>query len=180
MSEKSSSIKVLTSLFGYGVYFPARIVANSLETAEYDSEVLLVEHLFTDAKRKTFEASKTAFSKNYKLAKLATKLSIDSSNMFDRDKVETLFKRWEAAKVSEFLCFSGLWLDLLSLYSKSNPQLSVKLCRLDAGDAVTWRTNDEITIQETYSFLDLHEGNINFKLSIPTLNNIPFLSLIHI
>ncbi|QHI35466.1 Processive diacylglycerol beta-glucosyltransferase [Kordia antarctica] len=174
MSKKIAAPKVLTSLFGFGVYFPARITANSLKTVGFDSEVLLIEHLFTDAKRKTFEASKIAFSKNYKLAKLATKLSVDSSDMFDPDKVEILFKRWEAAKVSEFLCFSGLWLDLLSLYSKSNPQLSVKLCRLDAGDAVTWRMNDEVAIQETYSFLDLNEGKINYKLSIPTLHYIPF------
>ncbi|MBC8754078.1 hypothetical protein H2O64_05310 [Kordia sp. YSTF-M3] len=164
----------MTSLFGFGVYFPARIVANSLNAAGFDSEVLLIEHFFTDAKRKTYEASKTAYSKNYKLAKLATKLSIDSSDMFDTAKVETLFKRWKEEKISEFLCFSGLWLDLLSLYSKYNPQLSVKLCRLDAGDAVTWRTNDEIVIQETYSFLDLPEGKINYKLSIPTLHYIPY------
>ncbi|WP_430409977.1 hypothetical protein [Kordia sp.] len=166
--------KILTSLFGFGVYFPARIVANGLKTAEFDSEVLLIEDVFTDAKRETFEASKIAFSKNYKLAKLATKLSINSSEMFDLDKMKTLFKQWKEANVSEFLCFSGLWLDVLSLYAKSVPKVNVKLCRLDAGDAVTWRINDELAIQKTYSFLNLTESKINYKLSIPTLQYIPY------
>jgi len=174
MIKKSSSQKILTSLFGFGVYFPARIVANSLENAGLDSEILLIEHFFTDEKRKTYEDSQTAFRRNYRIAKLASKLSIDSSNMLDLEKVETLFKKWEEENVSEFLCFSGLWLELLSLYVKINPQIRIKLCRLDAGDAVTWRVNDAITIQKSYSFLDLKVEKINYKLSIPTLNAIPY------
>ncbi|WP_420574459.1 hypothetical protein [Kordia sp.] len=174
MSKESFSPKILTSLFGFGVYFPARIVANGLKIAEFDSEVLLIEHLFTDEKKKTFEASKIAFQKNYRLAKLATKLSIDTSEMFDLEKVETLFKQWKEAQVSEFLCFSGLWLNILSLYAEHNPKISIKLCRLDAGDAVTWRTNNKVSIQKTYSFLDLKRGYINYKLSIPSLNYISY------
>ncbi len=174
MFQKKAAPKVLTSLFGFGVYFPARIVANSLKLDGFDSEVLLIEHVFTKEKQKTFEASKVAFRKNYKLAKLATKLSVDTSEIFDQVKLEILFNEWEEEQASEFLCFSGLWLHVLFLYAKRNPKISVKLCRLDAGDAVTWRINDEISIQETYSFLDLNNSKINYQLSIPTLSYIPY------
>lgn len=174
MIEKAPPPKVLTSLFGYGVYFPARIVTNGLKAASFDSDILIIEDLFTNDKRKTFEESRKAFGKNYRLAKLATKLSIDSKEMFNPEKVETLFTKWKEEQVCHFLCFSGLWLSILSLYSKRNNSIQVNLCRLDAGEAVTWRNNDNVEINKTYSFLDLKEKKINYRLEIPTLNYTPY------
>lgn len=176
MKQKTSrskvvSIKILTSLIGYGVYFPAKITYERLKAAGFDAELLIFEKLYTPDKKKLFQESKVSFGKNYRLAQLATKIPVDYMSSTDTLSIDQLYQDWDKNDTHDFLCFSGLWFNVLKNYKPKCSAKNVKCCRMDAGDAYTWSNRSHLEIDHSYYFFQLTSKAINFTFNIPDLKH---------
>jgi|GEM_PF-3250192 len=164
-----SRIAVLTSVIGYGVYFPALITSGQLREQGVDTRVFILEHLLSEAKREVFKKSRDSFRKNYNLAKLAAKFPVQYSDNLADGAVEALFAGWRAEGITHFLCFSGLWLDILARYRRLQPGLVVSCCRIDAGISPAWAVQEAHPdlVNHAYCFFSPAEGRINYLLNVP-------------
>jgi hypothetical protein len=161
-------IQILTSLIGYGVYIPACLVAQKMSVSGLlKADVRVIEQLYTPAKKKIFQETRQAFTKDYRLAKLAAKVPVDYGQALDPLQVEQLYRTWDEAGLTEFLCFSGLWFSVLHTYCERRPGCRVFCCRLDAGTAHTWENSAGLRIEKQFFFFDLHQKKINYKMNIP-------------
>ena len=174
MLPDSGSLVILSSMMGYGVYLPARIVNRQLSAAGIPSALYLIENLFTAEKKKTFLASRKAFGKNYRLAQLAAKVPVDYHSCIDQEAAHLLYEIWDQNGVTGFLCFSGLWLEVLEGYVPASGIKNIRCCRIDAGESPTWANRDYTKVDHLYYFSDLHNRTINYKLSIPSLQPVSY------
>jgi hypothetical protein len=161
-------------MMGYGVYLPALIVSRRLARAGIDSEVYLVENLFTDEKKKTFRATRQAFGKNFRLAQLAAKVPTDYHACIDRNEADRIYDLWNEQMATDFLCFSGLWLDMLEDYIPGSGIKNITCCRIDAGEATTWANRNNIKIDRTYYFSNLQTKEINYTLAVPAIQALSY------
>ncbi len=174
MLPRQGPVSILSSLIGYGLYLPAQIICRRLQGAGIPSELYLVERLFTEEKKKTFQASRHAFGKNFRLAQLAARVPVDYHSSISQTEAEGIYEIWRANNVTEFLCFSGLWLELLNGYVPPSGNKRIRCCRIDAGEAQTWANLKNVPIDHTYYFSDLPRKQINYTLSITGLQPVSY------
>ncbi|HEY0057787.1 MAG TPA: hypothetical protein VGB56_01560, partial [Flavisolibacter sp.] len=167
-------VGILSSLIGYGLYLPAQIICRRLQEAGIPSQLYLVEKLFTEEKKKTFQASRHAFGKNFRLAQLAARVPVDYHSSISGSEAERIYELWRTNNVTEFLCFSGLWLELLNGYVPPSGSKRISCCRIDAGEAQTWANLSNVTIDHTYYFSNLPGKQINYTLSIAGLQPVSY------
>lgn len=173
MLDKPAPVAILSSLIGYGLYLPAQIINQRLQKANIPSRLYLVETLFTEEKKKTFQASRQAFGKNFRLAQLAARVPVDYHSSIAEREAKRIHEVWRRDNITEFLCFSGLWLQLLNNYEPPSGVKRIRCCRIDAGEAQTWANPNGVPIDHTYYFSDLPAKKINYTLSLP---NLPFMN----
>ncbi len=176
MSSNPGPISILTSALGYGVYVPAKIVQRQLAAMGIPSSCYIIEGLLNQDKRKIFQETKSAFASNFRLAQLATKMPIDYTPGLDPAAVQALYQEWDRKQVSNFLCLSGLWFEVLKDYQALSGHKNIRCCRMDAGHAPTWLNRNNISIGKTYYFFDLEAGKVNYTLNIPSLNPTDFIN----
>jgi hypothetical protein len=176
MLSNPGPVGILSSLIGYGLYLPAQIINKRLQKAGIPSQLYLVETLFTEDKKKTFQASRHAFGKNFRLAQLAARVPVDYHSSISEAEAERIYESWRAGNVTEFLCFSGLWLELLNGYVPSSGSKRIRCCRIDAGEAQTWANLTNVGIGRTYYFSNLPDKKINYTLSIAELQSVSYES----
>lgn len=174
MPDQRAPIAILSSLIGYGLYLPAQIINQRLRKKGIPSQLYLVETLFTEEKKKTFQASRQAFGKNFRLAQLAARVPVDYHSSISESEAERIYGLWRAQNITEFLCFSGLWLELLKGYEPASGEKRIRCCRIDAGEAQTWTNLDNVPIDHTYYFSDLPQKKINYTLSIEGLEPLAY------
>ncbi len=173
--HQNKRVVILTSVIGYGIYFPSLLIRNGLRKAGMFNAIYTIEHYFTTEKLARFEASRVAFKKDYRIAKMAAKMPIENKTLLSDKKIEELFREWDAIGASRFLCFSGLWLPVLHKYKESK-HVNIDCCRIDAGISPTWSGEQasSLAINKTYGFFDLQQEKINYTLGIPGFKPAPF------
>ncbi|GEM62213.1 hypothetical protein SF1_01950 [Sphingobacterium faecium NBRC 15299] len=171
---KPYTLKILTSLIGYGIYLPAQIIQQQLAASGIASEILIFEWLYDQEKKKIFSDSAAAYADNYKLAQLATKIPVNYQASTDPKLVEKLYQQWTQEEQTHFLCLSGLWFAILKNYHPPFAQKTIHCCRMDAGHAHTWSNHQQLTIDRSYFLFDIQHKKINYAFHIPELKNITY------
>ncbi|MEN5086526.1 hypothetical protein ABE426_08655 [Sphingobacterium faecium] len=171
---KPYSLKILTSLIGYGIYLPAQIIQQQLAASGIASEILVFEWLYDAEKKKTFSDSAAAYADNYKLAQLAAKIPVNYQASTDPALVERLYQQWMQEEQTHFLCLSGLWFAILKNYHPPFALKTINCCRMDAGQAHTWSNEHQLVIDRSYFLFDIQLKKINYAFHIPELKHIPY------
>jgi hypothetical protein len=169
------SIKILTSAIGYGTYFPALLVKKNFERMGMAAEILLFERLYNTEKKKLFRDTAEAFATNFKLAQLANKVPVDYRASTDESQVNARYADWSKETSIHFVCFSGLWFEILKDFRPASTQIKISCCRMDAGHAHTWVNHSRLAIDDVYYFFDMAKQQINYRFEIPAFSCRPYM-----
>ena len=175
-SNKKVTIHILSSVIGYGVYFPALVLYKQLKQLDFNVHIHIIERFFNEKATTQFQKTKEAFQKNVRLVKIASQLSVSYTNKFDEDRISALFKTWKGTNSTHFLCFSGLWLEILNRYKSNEPAIIIDSCRVDTEVSATWEALDRYKdlIRLDFSFFNAAKQTVNYILTIPSIKPKPF------
>jgi len=173
---KKITINIVTSIIGYGVYFPARIIYEQLKARDYDVHIYIIERYFETKAMSEFERTKSSFKKDVRLVRIASRIPVSYVSKLNAEKTKALFKEWTANSSTHFLCFSGLWLETLQEYKKIHSDCIIDCCRVDSAVSSTWGTLSSLRdiITNDLSFFSSSAQKIKYVLNIPELQTIPY------
>jgi hypothetical protein len=163
-------ITILTSLVGYGAFIPALMLYRHLVRLGHTVSLDVIEKYYSASKQQTFEATKTAFQKNAKLAKIASGLSGQFEKNTDASLLQPLLQLWETTNTQQFVCFSGLWCDTMADYVEQAGADAAKIifCKVDSGFSSAWKSSSPaLAGQHFTSFFDATAGTVQYKLMPP-------------
>ncbi|WP_046745909.1 hypothetical protein [Kordia zhangzhouensis] len=175
-ASKAHTITILTSVIGYGIYFPALIVYEQLKALNYDVHIYSIERYFTEEATTAFEDTKKAFQKDVRLVQIASRIPVKYTQKLSNEKTEALLQEWANNVSTHFLCFSGLWLDTLETYTKQHPSCTIDICRVDSAVSATWEAlkRHHDLIANDFSFFNAQTNEINYVLHIPEVQPLPY------
>ncbi|PTX58967.1 hypothetical protein C8N46_11136 [Kordia periserrulae] len=175
-APKAHSINILTSIIGYGIYFPALMVYERLKALQYNVHIYSIECYFNEQATAEFEQTKKAFQKDVRLAQIASRIPVKYTKKLSDEKTKALFTEWESHETTHFLCFSGLWLDTLQSYKQQHPTCVIDMCRVDSAVSATWealKRHDNL-IANDVSFFNADTNDIKYVLNIPEIQPLPY------
>jgi hypothetical protein len=175
-NKEAQTINIVSSIIGYGVYFPALIIYEQLKALNYNVNIYSIERFFDENAMSEFERTKAAFKKDVRLVQIASKLPVSYTKKLSDEKTKALFDEWSNNNSTHFLCFSGLWLETLQTYKKQHPNCTIDCCRVDSAVSSTWRKLNDLNelITNDLSFFNAAEDEINYVLNIPEIAPIPY------
>lgn len=175
-SKETHTINILSSIIGYGVYFPALIIYEQLKALNYTVNIYSIERYFDEKATSEFERTKTAFKKDVRLVQIASRIPVKYTKKLSKEKTEVLFQEWSENNTTHFLCFSGLWLETLQTYKKQQPNCVIDACRVDSAVSSTWESllRHENLITNDVSFFNAATNKINYVLNIPEIEPLPY------
>jgi len=164
---------ILTSIIGLGVYFPALMLYKKFERRGIKARILTIEKLLTAEKRNIFLKTKEAFKLNDKLAMIASYMPITLEDKFDEMQINKIFDEWKTNPRSEYICFSALWLPLLSEYSTSINPINLSCVEIDCSTASIWKQYREYNhmIKKSYK---IWGDKLNYSFELEDLGIIPY------
>ncbi|MBC8757664.1 hypothetical protein H2O64_23550 [Kordia sp. YSTF-M3] len=176
-NKETDTINIVSSIIGYGVYFPALILFEQLKALGYNVNIYIIERFFDEKATSEFERTKTAFKKDVRLVQIASRIPVKYTEKLSIRKTEALFQEWSNNNSTHFLCFSGLWLETLHAYKNQHPNCTIDACRVDSAVAATWGMLSKHTelITNDLSFFTASENKINYVLNIPEIQPVPYL-----
>ncbi|QHI38917.1 hypothetical protein IMCC3317_43170 [Kordia antarctica] len=175
-NKEVHTINIVSSIIGYGVYFPALMIYEQLKTLGYEVNIYIIERFFDENAMTEFERTKAAFKKDVRLVQIASRIPVKYTKKLSDEKLETLFYEWKTNNSTHFLCFSGLWLETLQSYKKQQPNCTIDCCRVDSAVSSTWGKFAELNelITNDLSFFNASENKINYVLNIPEIQPLPY------
>lgn len=175
-NKEAHTINIVSSIIGYGVYFPALMIYEQLKTLGYDVHIYIIERFFDENAMTEFERTKAAFKKDVRLVQIASRIPVKYTKKLSTKKTKALFESWKTNQTTHFLCFSGLWLETLQTYKKQQPNCTIDCCRVDSKISSTWEKFDELNalITNDLSFFNAVENKINYVLNIPEIQPLPY------
>jgi hypothetical protein len=176
-NKQAHTINIVSSIIGYGVYFPALIVFEQLKALGYTVNIYIIERYFDENAMSEFERTKAAFKKDVRLVQIASRIPVKYTEKLSVKKTEALFQEWSNNNSTHFLCFSGLWLETLHAYKKQHPTCTIDCCRVDSAISSTWGKLNDLNelITNDLSFFNAAEDTINYVLNIPEIQPLPYL-----
>ena len=175
-SEEVHNIAIVSSIIGYGIYFPALMIYKQLKALDYNVHIYIIERYFDEKATSEFERTKTAFKKDVRLAQIASRIPVKYTEKLSAEKTATLFEEWKTNNTTHFLCFSGLWLETLDKYKQQHPNCTIDACRVDSAVSSTWEalTTHDNLITNDLSFFNANANKINYVLNIPEIKPLPY------
>ncbi len=174
--KETHTINIISSIIGYGVYFPALIIYEQLKALNYNVNIYIIERYFDEKATSEFERTKTAFKKDVRLVQIASRIPVKYTKKLSDEKTTALFKEWANNNTTHFLCFSGLWLETLQAYKQQHPMCVIDSCRVDSAVSSTWEAllrHDQL-IRNDVSFFNAEANKINYVLNIPEVKPLPY------
>ena len=131
---RDRKITILGSGVALGVYIPALILNFQLRRLGLDTEVVLLEDLYDSDGLRSLETLRRSFHENFKLAKIAQRMTSSLRPHLDPGKVKALLCCWRREDRRDFVVWSGFWVPLLEEYRSQRAQgvVHADLCRIDA------------------------------------------------
>lgn len=171
-------VTVLCSGMGLGVYNPSLILSNQLREKGIDSEVLVIEELFSAEKLEKLLLNKKAFHRDFQVAVMGMRIHKGEMNPnLDMLKVEGLLKRWYDCERNYFIVLSGHWGDIIGNYAREEGQsnMSIDTIRMDCDIAPSWNdfSNAGFPYNETWLF-GSSDNKLEYKISVGHHNPLPF------
>lgn len=133
-------VTILASGVTLGVYLPALLIRNQLQSRGFEVHVEVLENLYPPNLKDRLFKNKQAFHESFAVALMGQKLSVNVTAGFDPQIVESLFESWRNRNCRNFIVFSGFWMPLLHRYGRStySSDINVDKCHMDAAVSVSW------------------------------------------
>ncbi len=163
-----NTVSILCSGVALGVYIPALLTDYQLRELGVKTELLVLENLLKEDKRKIIRESKKAFHGSFRVALAGQKMARDLKPNFDSRAVYDLFKLWDKENRRRFIVFSGFWLSVLKEYCGTAGQegLCIEIVHMDAAVSASWK----LFMEESKAFNNIwifgRKGN-NLAYEIP-------------
>ncbi len=132
---------ILCSSNTLGVYVPAMVVDTQLKDKGCNTDVVILEKLYTNIRQEKIPGMKKAFHQNFAFALMGQKIKLDLDSCLDHEKVETLIQTWINEDRKEFVVFSGYWIPIIENYLtiNKNKDIRVTICHMDVTAAASWK-----------------------------------------
>lgn len=141
LDRTKPTVTILCSGVALGVYIPALLLNYQLQQHQVQTDVAILEHLYTPASQQKLNEHKQAYHKNFAIALMGHKMTKDIQFSLDRELVEFTLNSWESEDRRDFIVWSGFWMPIIEKYrSRIAPkQVNVDLCRIDADVSATFK-----------------------------------------
>ncbi|NLW46109.1 MAG: UDP-glucuronosyltransferase [Firmicutes bacterium] len=174
---KCNKITVLCSGVAMGVYIPAILLDYQLRTKGIPTEVVVLENLIADEKKKKILENKKAFHQSFRVALTGQKINKDLGSSFDPKALEEMNDRWVKENRSDFIVFSGFWIPILKEYINREIQkdINIDIVHMDAGISTSWKKyKSEIEHYNHIWLFNLESKKLDYELSVANQEPIPF------
>lgn len=128
-------IAILTGGPGLGAHVTGLLLRRRLAELGTAGEVFLAEAFWKRDRRERIHASKEAYQRDFRLARVGQRLFRDLSEAFDPRLVEAVRRRWHDDAVRRFVVFSGQWLPVVEGYMEEFGATPVDVCHADSANS---------------------------------------------
>ncbi|MGW4967803.1 hypothetical protein ACWEPL_62240 [Nonomuraea sp. NPDC004186] len=136
-------IAILTGGPGLGAHVTGLLLRRRLKELGASGEVFLAEAFWQPERRDRISASKEAYQRDFRLARVGQRLFRNLSDAFDPMLIESAKKRWHDGAVHRFVVFSGLWLPVVESYAEEFGAVPVDVCHADSANSPSFARRAE-------------------------------------
>jgi hypothetical protein len=172
-----TTVTILTSGVGLGVYIPALLVERRLRRLRCAAEVEVLEDYYTPNHRRGHLAHKEAHHQNFALAQIAHRMARDVQQCLDAGRIDVLLQRWAVEGRRRFVVWSGFWLPIVERYRQlmDGTRLDVDHCRIDAEVSASFKVHKDLRAKGNEIWLwNWDEKRIPNEIPVTDAPPIPF------
>jgi hypothetical protein len=177
IDRTNPTVTILCSGVALGVYIPALLLNYQLQQQQLQTEVVILEHLYTPASQQRLKEHKRAYHQNFAMALMGHKMTKDIQFSLDDELVSFILNSWESEHRSDFIVWSGFWMPIIEKYRQqvAPKQVNVDLCRIDADVSATFKsyTNFDRSDREIWLW-NWREQKLGYELPVTTAAPIPY------
>ncbi len=177
MSGSAAPVTILTSGVGLGTYVPALCNQRALREAGRQADVEVVEDYFTEESRRSHLAHVDAFRESFELALLARRMTKDTRDALDAERIDALLDAWCEQDRDRFIVWSGFWFSVLERYIArvSHLRVRVDLCRIDAVVSASFRIQPPLAQADCREIWlwDWARGTLDWQIPTATERPLP-------
>lgn len=175
MSERR--VTILCSGVALGVYIPALVLRYQLRGLGLETDVVVLEDLYTPGGWSSLERLRDAFHERFELAKVAQRMTTSMRPHLDPAAVDALLHFWADEDRRDFIVWSGFWMPLLEEYrDRCAPRpVRVDICRIDAIESPSFQGSPEPTIHDREVwFWSWRERRLVHELPVGSSKPVPY------
>jgi hypothetical protein len=177
IDQTNSPVTILCSGVARGVYIPALLLNYQLQQHQLQTDVVILEHLYTPASQQKLKSHKQAYHQNFSMALMAHKMTKDIQFSLDDELVTAILNRWESEHRCNFIVWSGFWMPIIEKYRQQvAPQIvNVDLCRIDAEVSATFKNYTNFNQHDREIWLwNWAEQKLGYELPVSNQLPIPY------
>lgn len=178
MDDRSSpTVTILCSGVALGVYIPALLLNYQLQQHQLQTDVVILEHLYTPESQQKLKNHRQAYHKNFSMALMGHKMTRDIQVSLDDRLIENLLNTWEDENRRDFIVWSGFWMPLIEKYRNrvAPTVINVDICRIDAEISATFKTYADLNQHDTEIWLwNWEQRKLVYELPVTTQAPIPY------
>jgi hypothetical protein len=171
------TITILCSGVALGVYIPALLLNYQLAQHQLQTEVTILEHLYTPESQQKLKSHQQAYHKNFAMALMAHKMTKDIQFSLDDKLVNSILSRWESEQRCNFIVWSGFWMPIIEKYRNrvAPRKVTVDLCRIDADISATFKTYTDFNENDREIWLwNWDQKKLIYELPVTDAPPIPY------
>jgi hypothetical protein len=181
-----NEIAILCSGFGLGLYIPGLLLKNRLQQCGIPAEVYVFESLIGEDKKEKVLKSKKTYHKNFAVALMSTRISMDMTQSIDNNLVDQLINLWEEEERQDFIVLSGHWLHVLDKYKAKATarKINIDILYVDCDLPPSWQSLKTLkpdynnNLQEVWLY-DHKNQSIQYQISITDKPPVPYIQRKH-
>ncbi len=177
IDRTNQTVTILCSGVALGVYIPALLLNYQLQQHQLQTEVVILEHLYTPESQQKLKSHKQAYHKNFSMALMAHKMTKDIQFSLDDELVNSILNKWESEHRYNFIVWSGFWMPIIEKYRQqvAPKPVNVDLCRIDADVSATFKSYSNFDPHDREIWLwNWREQKLDYELPVTTELPIPY------
>ncbi|HEX6472226.1 MAG TPA: hypothetical protein VF069_24255 [Streptosporangiaceae bacterium] len=170
-------IAILTSGFGLGVHVPGLLLDRRLAELGVRSRVDVLERYWPPERRSGVAASKRAYQRDFRMARLGQRLFRSLDDAFDDAALDALTASWREEGVERFVVFSGFWLPVVDRYLAGTGAADIRVdtCHVDAIPSPSFaRQAESMARHRTVWLVESGSGTIPWQIRPSTEPIVPW------
>ncbi|MFC6080082.1 glycosyltransferase family protein [Sphaerisporangium aureirubrum] len=165
-------IAILTSGPGLGAHVPGLLLSRRLAERGVRSRVDVFEASWPEERRERIAASKQAYQRDFRYARLGQRLFRNLSEAFDPAAVDGLLREWRAHGVTRLVVLGGFWLPVADRYAAgSEGRVEVDVCHMDSVRSPSFARQRESPAHREIWLFDA--ANAAIPWTIPPSDSLP-------
>jgi hypothetical protein len=150
------------------------------------AKVHVFESLIAEDKKEKVLKSKKTYHKNFAVALMSTRISMDMSQSIDNYLVDELIKVWEKEQRRDFIVLSGHWLHVLDEYKAKTAfqEINIDILYVDCDLPPSWKSLKAMKPDYNHNLHEIwlydHEKlNIQYQIPITDKPPVPYIQRNH-